>query len=322
MYESIIIGAGFSSAILNLKLKDKNIKVFDKGRGPGGRSSSRRIVNIGVFDHGLKYISLKNQSFKFFLDQYLSPFVKKWKSKIFFFEENKILVETKYIGNRGNSDFVKFFFNKNVIFLKELESIKNNNKNVWTLYFKDKTKEQCKKLILTIPLEQCQKIIEPLNLNLNLLGSMSPNLTVMIAFEKSLKISFDLIKFSKNFILKRALNESSKNRSENNPNFELWTLESTLFFAEKHCPNYKEKKNEIMNLMISEFLNLFNIKNNNIVHKDIHSWLYAFKKENSVQNFYWNNKLKLGICGDWMCGSAAESAWRSATGLADQINKS
>ena len=82
MYESIIIGAGFSSAILNLKLKDKNIKVFDKGRGPGGRSSSRRIVNIGVFDHGLKYISLKNQSFKFFLDQHLSPFIKKWKSKI------------------------------------------------------------------------------------------------------------------------------------------------------------------------------------------------------------------------------------------------
>lgn len=242
MYESIIIGAGFSSAILNLKLKDKNIKVFDKGRGPGGRSSSRRIVNIGVFDHGLKYISLKNQSFKFFLDQYLSPFVKKWKSKIFFFEENKILVDTKYIGNRGNSDFVKFFFNKNVIFLKELESIKNNNKNVWTLYFKDKTKEKCKKLILTIPLEQCQKIVEPLNLNLNLSGSMSPNLTVMIAFEKSLKISFDLIKFSKNFILKRALNESSKYRSENNPNLELWTLESTLFFAEKHCPNYKEKK--------------------------------------------------------------------------------
>ena len=74
--------------------------------------------------------------------------------------------------------------------------------------------------------------------------------------------------------------------------------------------------------MISEFLNLFNIKNNNIVHKDIHSWLYAFKKENSVQNFYWNNKLKLGICGDWMCGSTAESAWRSATGLANQINKS
>ena len=34
------------------------------------------------------------------------------------------------------------------------------------------------------------------------------------------------------------------------------------------------------------------------------------------------NEINLGICGDWMCGSTAESAWRSATRLADQINKS
>ena len=77
-----------------------------------------------------------------------------------------------------------------------------------------------------------------------------------------------------------------------------------------------------MNLMIDEFINIFNIKNINIVHKDIHGWLYAYKLEKFKNDFFWNQEINLGICGDWMCGSTAESAWRSATGLADQINKS
>ena len=32
--------------------------------------------------------------------------------------------------------------------------------------------------------------------------------------------------------------------------------------------------------------------------------------------------MKLGICGDWMCGPKAEDAWNSASKLADQINNS
>ena len=75
---------------------------------------------------------------------HLSPFVKKWKSKIFFFEENKILVDTKYIGNRGNSDFVKFLFNKNVIFLKELEVLKIIIKMYGPFILKTKPKKSVK----------------------------------------------------------------------------------------------------------------------------------------------------------------------------------
>ena len=50
---TIIVGAGFSSAVLSKLLNSKNLLIFDKGRGPGGRSSTRRVENIGFFDHGL-----------------------------------------------------------------------------------------------------------------------------------------------------------------------------------------------------------------------------------------------------------------------------
>ena len=321
MNKITIIGSGFSSAVLSKNLKEKDVLIFDKSRGPGGRSSTRRVEHVGVFDHGLQFICQKKKEFKLFLKQHLTSFVKEWDGEFILFEDNKKIEKKKYIGKSGNNDFVKKLISSNVHYQKELLSIEKKDKK-WLLEFNDNSKQECEKLILTIPLEQCKKIILPLNLDLKVIGSMEPNLTAMIAFDKSLGISANGYRFEKNSILGWAANESSKIRSENNSNLELWTLQSSLFFAQKKFQDYRSNKEEVINLMVGEFLNLFNIKNTKIVHKDIHGWLYAFKKENFSHKFYWNEEINLGICGDWMCGSKAEDSWSSASALADQINNS
>ena len=321
MNKITIIGSGFSSAVLSKNLKEKDVLIFDKSRGPGGRSSTRRVEHVGVFDHGLQFICPKKKEFKLFLKQHLTSFVKEWDGEFILFEDNKKIEKKKYIGKSGNNDFVKKLISSNVHYQKELLSIEKKDKK-WLLEFKDNSKQECEKLILTIPLEQCKKIILPLNLDLKVIGSMEPNLTAMIAFDKSLGISANGYRFEKNSILGWAANESSKIRSENNSNLELWTLQSSLSFAQKKFQDYRDNKEEVINLMVGELFNLFNIKNANIVHKDIHGWLYAFKKENFSHKFYWNEEINLGICGDWMCGSKAEDSLSSASALADQINNS
>jgi renalase len=316
-----IVGCGFSAAVLNTALHFEDIVIFDKSRGAGGRSSSRRVENVGVFDHGLQFVSPKEEKFELFLNNYLKLFIKEWNGHFINFEENKKIQNKKYIGKTGNNDFVKNLINAKVYYKKELISIKKI-KQGWLLDFKDGTKNECEKLALTIPLEQCRKITQSVQLDLKYEGDMQPNLTAMLAIDKNLKILGNGFEFKKNYILGWVANESSKLREVNNPNLELWTLQSSLIFAQKNIQEYRLKKEEIINLMIDEFINVFNIKNINIVHKDIHGWLYAYKLEKFESDFFWNKELNLGICGDWMCGSTAESAWRSATGLADQINKS
>jgi len=322
MNKIAIIGSGFSSAVLT-KLLDpnNNISIFEKSRGPGGRSSTRRVDNVGLFDHGLQFISPKTKEFDSFLNQYLESFIKKWNGDFLLFEENKIIDKKKYIGKLGNNDFVKNLIGSEVNYLKELFSIKRVG-NKWILQFKDKSIQECEKLILTMPLEQCQKVTSSLGLNLNFEGSMEPNLTTMIGFKKPLGLKSCGIKFKKNSILGWAANESSKLRVGNNDNLELWTLQSSLDFANKYCHIYRDKKEEVMELMIQEFFSLLKIQNAEIAHKDIHGWLYAFKKKNFSEKFYWNSDIKLGICGDWMCGPKAEDAWFSASLLANQINNS
>ena len=322
MKKTIIIGSGFASAVLTKALdQNSNLLIFDKSRGPGGRSSTRRVENIGLFDHGLQYISPTKKEFDFFLNQNLKSSIKEWNGNFHVFEDSKTIDSKKYIGKLGNNDFVKDLLSTKVEYLKELEGLERRN-NKWTLQFKDKGTQDCERLILTIPLEQCRKIINPLNLGLNFKGSMEPNLTAMIAFNKTLKISSDGIRFKKNSVLGWAGNESSKVRIGNNENLELWTLQSSLDFAKKYCHTYRDKKEEVLELMIREFFTLFKIKNVEVSYKDIHGWLYAYKNKDFSKSFYWNKDINLGICGDWMCGSKAEDAWSSATLLANQINSS
>ena len=65
-----VIGSGISGAtIANLLSKKNSVDLFDKARGPGGRSSYKRLDKIRGFDHGTQYISPKSIHFKKFIKE-------------------------------------------------------------------------------------------------------------------------------------------------------------------------------------------------------------------------------------------------------------
>ena len=64
-----VIGSGISGAtIANLLSKKYSVDLFDKARGPGGRSSFKRLEKAKGFDHGTQYISPKTSAFKKFVN--------------------------------------------------------------------------------------------------------------------------------------------------------------------------------------------------------------------------------------------------------------
>ena len=77
MIDFCILGSGISgSTIANLLSKKYSVKVFDKARGPGGRSSNKRFKNNLSFDHGVQYISPKSKEFtKFITDDFFLLFI-------------------------------------------------------------------------------------------------------------------------------------------------------------------------------------------------------------------------------------------------------
>ena len=59
-----VIGGGIAGAIAARRLRDEGfmVTVLDKGRGPGGRCSTRRADDL-YFDHGAQYFTARGEAF-------------------------------------------------------------------------------------------------------------------------------------------------------------------------------------------------------------------------------------------------------------------
>jgi renalase len=86
-----VIGSGISGAtIANLLSKNHSVDLFDKARGPGGRSSFKRLDKDEGFDHGTQYISPKSPAFKKFINILIKKKnTKKMEGQTFIFKQSQ-----------------------------------------------------------------------------------------------------------------------------------------------------------------------------------------------------------------------------------------
>ena len=229
-----VIGSGISGATIASLLSKKNsVTIYDKARGPGGRTSFRRLNNLKGFDHGTQYISPKSKQFSKFIRKLCkNKTLKTWDGNHLDFTFEKKPLSVKYIGKKANNDLVKY----------NLKGIKQSfaspitkirfNKNYWEVTLNNGSKHHFKSLIITCPFPQLKKLAKNyLNKKiLQLKVQMQPNITVMLALKKQKNLPISSIKFNDD-VLAWAANENSKKRFKSNMN--LWTLQATLKWSKK-----------------------------------------------------------------------------------------
>ena len=318
-----VIGSGISGAtIANLLNKKHSVDLYDKARGPGGRSSFKRLDQKIGFDHGVQYISPKSDEFKKFTTKLLAKkILKSWKGRHIF--KNKKIKENKnhqkIIGRLGNNDISKFLLKKiNCNFQKELKKI-DYNKNKWKLTFSDGDYKSYDNLILTCPYPQLVKLAKKF-INHSFIKKkikMDANITVMIKIKKTGKnISSFLFDDE---ILGWAAKENSKLRFKSI--YDLWTLQSTSKWANKKIMKNKENKDLNSKILINKFFDLTGIKKTNVLFSLNHGWMYSSNSKSLKIKSYWNKKINLGVCADWFVGPRLEAGWISANDLFNKISK-
>ena len=315
-----IIGTGFSAATLGYFLKN-DLDFYEKSRGVGGRCSTRRVDNVGLFDHGLQYVKSENSEFKKFLSDYTI-----WQGNFKIFQNDQIkddLHKERIINENGNNLLVKNLFkNKRVFVNKELKSLEKKN-DCFQLNFNDSTQENYKTVIITAPYQQAYNLTKQFTENYfsKFDYSMQPNLTLMVAFNKSLNLNLSAISFEDDDVLGFVANENTKKKTLINKDLELWTIQSSVKYATKNIYEYRNNKENLADEMLKSLsVKLkINIKKDNIQYSDIHGWRYAYGNKSDAANCYWNEDLRLGICGDWFSGGNAESAFINAKKLANLI---
>ena len=322
MSDYCVIGSGISGAtIANLLNKKFQVSLFDKGRGPGGRASFKRIKGQIGFDHGTQYFSHKTIEFKKFTNRLIKiKILKKWSGNHVFLnlkkKENKKHI--KIIGKKGNNDICKFLLKKVKCFYQsEVKKIYYKNK-LWFLLFTDGKIRTYKGVILTCPFQQLKKLSEKF-INDTFIKrklKMDANITVMIAIKKNKKSPSSFL--FDDPVLGWAGNENTKKRFKSK--HDLWTLQSTFKWANKNIDKNKKNLKKNSKILIDKFFKLTKIKKTKVIYSINHGWKYSSNSKPLKIRSYWDPKKKLGVCADWFIGPRLESGWISAHDLFKKIN--
>ena len=322
MSDYCVIGSGISGAtIANLLNKKFQVNLYDKGRGPGGRASFKRIKGQIGFDHGTQYFSPKTIEFKKFVNRLIKiKILKKWSGNHIFLnskkKENK--KHLKIIGKKGNNDICKFLLKKVKCFYQsEVKKIYYKNK-LWFLLFTDGKIRTYKGIILTCPFPQLKKLSEKFinNKFIKRKLKMDANITVMIAIKKNKKSPSSFL--FDDPVLGWAGNENTKKRFKSK--YDLWTLQSTFKWANKNIDKNKKNLKKNSKILIDKFFKLTKIKKTKVIYSINHGWKYSSNSKPLKIRSYWDPQKKIGVCADWFIGPRLESGWISAHDLFKKIN--
>lgn len=317
-----VIGSGISgSTIANLLNKKYQINLYDKGRGPGGRASFKRIKGKIGFDHGTQYISPKTREFKRFTNSLIKKKILKiWRGNHIFLNSKKKedKKHIKIIGKNGNNDICKYLLKKVKCYYQSKVKKIYYKDNLWFIVFNDGSLQTHNGIILTCPFPQLYKLSKKFINNPFIKKDikMDANITVMIAIKKN-KGSPNSFIFD-DPILGWAGNENTKKRFKSK--YDLWTLQSTFKWANKNIDKNKKNLKKNSKILIDKFFKLTKIKKTKVIYSINHGWKYSSNSKPLKIRSYWDPQKKIGVCADWFIGPRLESGWISAHDLFKKIN--
>lgn len=319
-----IIGAGVSGLVLARELaQSSDIYIFEKSRGVGGRMSTR-YDDPYYFDHGAQYFTARSRRFK----KYLQPFVKsgcvaKWEPKVTTLKKDKrkysrIWFEPHYVGvPHMNSLCRSLAENLNVQFETKVKKIIKDS-NGWTL-----ESEHGQNLgvfdwvVSTAPAQQTSELFPHTFREYQQLESikMSACWTLMIILNQAPSFSWQAAVVKESPLGWIALNSSKPGRNLSAP---CMVVHSTNTWAEKNLaldPKTAQK------LLTNELFELTGLSPESVKKVSTHRWLYANVEDSGTKDYFIDTEKRLAVCTDGCIGGRVESAFQSATRLANHFKR-
>lgn len=312
-----IIGAGLSGLTCAKQLQHRgfSVDIFDKGRGVGGRMSSRR-TSWGYIDHGTQYFTVKDPLFKEFLKNYDSIIAvwegkfARWQEKEFtpFFPENPRYVASMGMNNLCKSMNLKVRLQTKIIQLEKSTS--------WTLVDDNEEKYSGYDIVIvTAPPAQTYDLLKD---KTNITSSieamkMYACFSLMVIPEEKLNLCFDGVELQHPVLGWVAMNDSKPMRGEKG----AIVMQSNFTWAED---NLEENRDVLIEIIKKNTEDVFNIKFANNLYESLHLWRYALPVLNNEKGYYLDEDNNIGICGDWCLKGKVESAFLSGYYLAEKLS--
>ncbi len=297
-----IIGAGLAGLTAARSLKETGLSpaVFDKGRGPGGRLSTRRTGDSLQFDHGAQYFSPEDPEFaSFLLEIERAGAAGRW---------DPGGTGPKFVGIPGMSAVARHLA-KGIDLRQGIEvpEITPDAKG-WSI-----AGEVYDRVISAVPAPQAMRLLAGVPTIQEALNSviMEPTLALMLAHPKRSDHPFTTRRRENEDIAWLALDSAKPGRSD----VDCWVAHAGLDWSKTYL---ESEKDEIAARMVPLVCDLLELEPDALIHTAGHRWRYAYAST-PLGRAYLEHSNTLFVGGDWALSARAEGAWQSGRSMAEAL---
>ncbi len=315
-----IIGSGLSGVILGQELKEiSSVKIFEKSRGCGGRMSARYAEKFS-FDHGAQFFTARSEGFREFLAPFLEMHaVLPWEGEVILFKSGGSIISCRSEENllvaspNMNSLCKKIATDLDVSLGIEVAPLTPKQSDGWHLKDKNGSHLGVYDLVIsTAPIPQTKNLfVNQINLEDGL--AMLPCFATMIGFNQKLDLDWIFAKTEDRVIKSIGFNSSKPDRDKN---VSCFVIHSTEEWA---LENLEKDISGLERILVKGFEDLTGILCEKADYISTHRWRYALADKAKELEPLFDENLKLGAVGDWVCGSTIEDVWLTAKKLSQII---
>jgi len=309
--EIVIVGAGLAGLACAQALKQNGHSptLFDKGRGPGGRMSTRLVqTSCGhvTFDHGAPFITARDAGFVAELERWHADgLVAPW----------PIANPDAWVGTPGmNTPIAHLAKSYDTRFASHVMGLLREG-GQWSVLLSDGSRYgPYDAAIIAVPAEQAAALLGLHDLVMGaftIAARSQPCWTAMIAYAGRLPIAQDVIRDC-GPVAFAARNNAKPGR----PDGEAWVVHASADWSRAHLESEPGMVADMLGAWLARQAG--DVALPDCLHLSGHRWRYAVPQP-SPRGHLWNASLRLGACGDWLLGPGIEQAWLSGRQLAQKI---
>ena len=303
-----VIGAGMAGLTCASRLVEAghNVAVFDKGRGPGGRMATRRVEHEGEtyrFDHGAQYFTAREMAFQTQVRAWEADgIVAQWPAA----------KDGAWVGTPGmNAPIQAMADALGVQFATRIAGLLPE-RGGWRLEGEGVPDDRFDAVVVAIPGEQAARLLAvhaPDFAEDARDVTSEPCWTAMVAFESRVDAPDTL---AEDGAIGWAARNSAKPGREADQ--ECWVIQANPRWSRAQLEREAENIGEELLAHFARAVGALPP----VLFSTAHRWRYA-KCEKSDAGALWDDRLRIGACGDWLSGPRVENAFLSGLALARRI---
>lgn len=324
-----VVGAGVAGAAAARTIADAGhaVTLFDKGRGPGGRASTRHDGEYR-FDHGAQYFTVEDERFaRVARAWWHERAITEWSPRLLTFGEKPARASDantptrpplhRLVATPGMSALLqRMLYDLDVRYGVTVTEL-HRTETRWRLVGGDQTAlGEFDALVLAAPAPQSAALLDPASFAMASRireAQYAPCWALMLAFDEPLGLELDAA-FVNIGPLKWLSRDSSK--PERAPG-ERWVLHATADWSQKHLESAPE---EVTAMLLDAFFATTGARPTTPAYAKAHRWRYAFVTQPLGEPCLYMPTLRVAACGDWCLGPKIQAAYLSGCAAGGRIN--